>query len=80
MHVLVVPKEHHQDLNELAEAKKLSLIGEMYAGALEVARIKGIDEKGFRTVINNGKDGGQIIWHLHMHVLGGRQIGGGMAG
>ena len=80
VHVLVVPKEHYRNLNELAEAKKLSLMEEMYAGALEVARIKGIDEKGFRTVINNGKEGGQIIWHLHMHVLGGKQIGGGMAG
>ncbi len=80
VHVLIVPKEHYQDLSELSEAGKLSILTEMHRAALEVAKIKGIDRRGFRLVINNGKEGSQIILHLHMHILGGKQIGGGMAG
>ena len=80
VHVLIVPKEHYQDLKGLSDAGKLSIIDEMYRAVLEVAKIKGVDERGFRLVINNGKEGSQIILHLHMHLLGGKQIGGGMAG
>ena len=46
----------------------------MLGAAQEVAKIKGIAESGYRTVINCGKDGTQIIWHLHMHVMGGKLL------
>jgi len=79
-HVLVVPKEHHASLNELAEKGEMAILGKMYEAVMEVAKIKGVDETGFRTVINNGPDGGQIIWHLHLHVIGGERLGDDMAG
>ena len=80
VHVVVVPKEHVGDHGELFRTGKMSVMADMYRGAFEVARKKGIDEKGFRTVINNGPEGGQIIWHLHLHVLGGKRLGDGLAG
>lgn len=80
VHVLIVPKRHYLNLNELAQKGEMSVIAEMMKAAMEVARIKGIDERGFRIVINNNEEGGQIIKHLHLHILGGKQIGGGMAG
>ncbi len=80
VHVVVVPREHVKDLNALYGEGKMSIMEDMYRGAFEVARKKGIDQQGFRTVINNGPDGGQIIWHLHLHVLGGRKLGDGLAG
>jgi histidine triad (HIT) family protein len=80
VHVLVVPKKHYDNLNELFEKNDTTTIAEMMRGVMEVARIKGIDERGFRTVINNNEEGSQIIRHLHQHILGGKQIGGGMAG
>ena len=51
----------------------------MILAAQEVARRKGIDQKGFRVVINCNEDGGQVVFHLHLHVLGGRKLRGGMA-
>jgi histidine triad (HIT) family protein len=80
VHVLIVPKKHYLNLNELAEKGEMSVVSEMMNAAMEVAKIKGIDERGFRIVINNNEEGGQIIKHLHLHILGGKQIGGGMAG
>jgi len=80
VHVVVVPKKHVESLNELSENGSFAVMADMYRGAFEVARIKGIDARGFRTVINNGPEGGQIIWHLHLHVLGGKKLGDGLAG
>jgi histidine triad (HIT) family protein len=80
VHVVVVPKIHVDDLNAAYRDGKMSIMEDMYRGAFEVAKIKGIDHRGFRTVINNGPEGGQIIWHLHMHVLGGKKLGDGLAG
>jgi histidine triad (HIT) family protein len=79
-HVVVVPKEHVESLNDLSKRNDFSIMADLYRGAFEVARKKGIDVAGFRTVINNGPEGGQIIWHLHLHVLGGRKLGDGLAG
>lgn len=80
VHVVVVPKAHIDDLNSMYRDGKMSIMGDMYRAAFEVARIKGIDHRGFRTVVNNGGEGGQIIWHLHMHVLGGKKLGDALAG
>jgi histidine triad (HIT) family protein len=79
VHVVVVPKQHVENLNELYRDGKLSIMADLYRGAFEVAKKKGIDEKGFRAVINNGPDGGQIIRHLHLHVLGGERLGDDLA-
>jgi histidine triad (HIT) family protein len=73
VHVLVIPKEHFASLKE-AEGK-WDLIGRMHALAVRVARQKGIDESGFRTVFNTGPDAGQTVFHAHLHLLGGRALG-----
>jgi histidine triad (HIT) family protein len=71
VHVVIVPKKHIGDLNELDD---MDIWSAMLKAAQEVAKIKGIDESGYRTVINCGRDGTQIIWHLHMHVMGGKLL------
>jgi histidine triad (HIT) family protein len=73
VHVLVVPKEHVASLKE-AEGK-WELVGRLHALALRVAREKGIDATGFRTVVNTGRDAQQTVLHVHLHLLGGRPMG-----
>jgi histidine triad (HIT) family protein len=58
---------------------EMTSIDSMFVAAQEVARIKGINERGFRAVINCNKEGGQVIFHLHMHVLGGKKLKDGLA-
>ncbi|MBI3793476.1 MAG: histidine triad nucleotide-binding protein [Nitrospinae bacterium] len=73
-HYLVIPKKHISDLLSLGEGES-SIMVEMTKAVQEVAKIKkGLAEHGFRTVVNNGHHGGQTIFHLHMHILGGRQM------
>ena len=73
VHVIIIPKEHIPTLLDVT-SEKMDVLETMVSAAQEVAKIKGIDEKGFRTVINCNKEGGQIIFHLHMHVLGGEKL------
>lgn len=72
-HVLVVPREHHDDAAACAGADP-ALLGEVLAAAVEVARREGL-AGGYRLVTNTGDDGGQSVHHLHVHVLGGRPLG-----
>lgn len=74
VHVLVVPKEHFDDLRDIADRDD-ELLGDIVRAAAEVAVREGIDESGFRLAFNNGAGAGQAIFHLHGHVLGGRQLG-----
>jgi len=73
VHVLIVPKEHIPTFMDLKE-HKMEILGEMYRAAQKIAREKGIAEKGFRVTMNVNPDGGQLIFHLHMHVFGGRKL------
>jgi len=73
VHVIVIPKRHISTLMDITAAN-LNVVSSMITAVKEVARIKGIDERGFRTVINCKEEGGQIIFHLHMHVLGGKKL------
>ncbi len=73
VHVIIIPKEHIPTLLDVT-SEKMDVLEAMVSAAQEVAKIKGIDEKGFRTVINCNKEGGQIIFHLHVHVLGGEKL------
>jgi histidine triad (HIT) family protein len=73
VHVIVVPKRHIPTLMDVAAADMEDL-NAMMTAAQQIARIKGIEQRGFRTVINCNKDGGQIVFHLHMHVLGGKKL------
>ncbi|MBE0475493.1 MAG: histidine triad nucleotide-binding protein [Coriobacteriia bacterium] len=75
IHVLIVPKEHHSDL---ADDVSVELMGRIFSSVPEIARIKGLDDAGYRVVVNNGEDAGQTVGHLHVHVLGGRRMSHGM--
>lgn len=72
-HVLVITREHHTDLAALSAADP-GLAAEVLEAATEVARTEGIAQPGFRVVFNTGVDGGQTVWHVHAHVLGGRHM------
>lgn len=72
VHVLIVPKAHMQDMTDAA-APEVSAA--MFRAAKCIARQMGLVERGFRCVINTGQDGGQSVPHLHMHLLGGRELG-----
>lgn len=71
VHILIIPKQHIVSLDKATDS---ALLGRMTALAAEIARSEGISESGYRTVINTGKDGGQSVDHLHIHLLGGRPM------
>ena len=73
-HVLVVPRRHVATLNDLGEADA-GLVGRMYLAARQIAADEGVAERGYRTVFNCNADAGQSVFHLHLHVLGGRPMG-----
>jgi len=73
IHLLVVPRQHVTDLADLAESN-LSLITQLVGAAHKVAQKMSLLEDGYRLVINSGKNGGQTVFHLHLHVLGGRKM------
>jgi len=72
-HILVVPKDHVRDVSALGPEHG-ELLGEMIAAANELARADGIDTSGYRLVLNVGPDAGQTVFHLHLHLLGGRPM------
>lgn len=74
VHVIIVPKEHMVNLNE-AGAKDVAVLGKMLRLAAKIANEKGVAESGYRVVINNGEDGGQVVSHLHLHLIGGKSLG-----
>ncbi len=74
VHVLVIPKEHHVDMADLAH-RDSGLAGAMLAVAAEVARAEGLADRGYRTMFNSGPDSGQEVPHVHAHVLGGAPLG-----
>ncbi|HEX7019711.1 MAG TPA: histidine triad nucleotide-binding protein [Gemmatimonadaceae bacterium] len=74
MHVLIVPRRHLASLNDLAPGDD-TLVGEMVRRAAAIAREHGYAEGGYRTVFNCNADAGQTVFHIHLHVLGGRRFG-----
>ena len=74
VHILVIPKEHIISINELEETNA-AMVSEMIMTAKQQAKEQGIDQSGYKLVFNVGKDGGQIIPHLHLHVMGGKNLG-----
>ena len=73
MHVLVVPKQHVATLNDLG-ADHDRLVGAMVRQAAAIAAARGYDARGYRTVFNCNADAGQTVFHIHLHVLGGRVL------
>jgi len=74
VHILVIPKKHISSLIELNKEDEL-LVGKIYTIINKIAEQEGINEKGFRVIVNCGEDGGQEVKHLHFHVLGGKKLG-----
>ena len=70
-HYLIIPKKEIATVNDIEDTDK-ELIGEMVLGAKHIAKLLNINNKGYRLVINCNKDAGQTVYHLHMHLLGGR--------
>ena len=73
VHVLLIPRRHIAGLNDLTGADQ-ELVGKLHLTAARVAADLGIAEDGYRTVVNCNADGGQTVFHLHMHLLGGRAM------
>ena len=73
MHVLIVPRRHVATLNDLSDADD-ALVGEMVRRAASIAGEQGYAGRGYRTVFNCNADAGQTVFHIHLHVLGGRQM------
>lgn len=73
LHALVIPRRHIATLNDLAPEDD-GLVGEMFRAAAMVARERGVAERGYRTVFNCNREAGQTVFHIHLHVLGGRPL------
>lgn len=73
IHVLIIPKEHFASLKEIPEEKK-DILAELLVAARQIAKEKGLSEQGYRIVLNTGKESGQAVFHIHFHLLGGRQM------
>lgn len=71
VHVLVIPTEHLASLGEVQDGR---VLGEMLMLARDIARDEKIAEDGYRVVLNTNKNGGQTVFHLHLHLLGGRRL------
>lgn len=72
VHILIVPREHVASLNEATDAAQ---IGELHLFAAQLAQSQGIAGHGYRTVINTNAHAGQTVFHVHLHLIGGRRLG-----
>lgn len=73
LHLLIIPKEHIQTINEISE-DQAQLLGNLILRAKKLAQEHGLSESGYRLVFNVNSDGGQAVYHIHLHLLGGRQL------
>jgi histidine triad (HIT) family protein len=73
-HILLIPRRHIESVDGLADGDA-TILGRLFVAARDVARQEGLAEGGYRIVTNVGPDGGQSVGHLHLHLLGGRQMG-----
>jgi histidine triad (HIT) family protein len=73
-HILIVPKEHIPSVNDL-EPKHETIVGHLHMVGKALAAEQGIADSGYRLLINTGFDSGQDVYHLHLHLLGGRRLG-----
>ncbi len=73
LHLLIIPKKHIPSVDHL-ELKDQRLMGELFLVAQKIARTEGVDKTGYRLIFNIGKDAGQTVDHLHLHLLGGKKL------
>lgn len=74
VHILIIPKKEIPTVNDVTEEDEVAL-GRLFIVAAKIAKENGIDESGYRLMVNINSDGGQEVFHLHMHLLGGRNLG-----
>ncbi|MEF2247262.1 MULTISPECIES: histidine triad nucleotide-binding protein [unclassified Paenibacillus] len=74
VHIVIIPKKHIATMNDV-EAVDGPIIADIFAAARQIAKELGIDEAGYRLINNVNKDGGQVVFHLHVHLLGGKKLG-----
>jgi len=72
-HILIVPKKHIQDIHSIKQVDR-ELIGHLFVVAQILGEKRGLDKSGYRMVINNGRDAGQAVFHIHLHLLSGRKF------
>lgn len=74
VHILVVPKKHIPEVHAITASDK-DLIGHLFLTAKRIAEERGLHDKGYRMVVNNGAGAGQTVFHIHLHILSGRRFG-----
>ncbi|MGA9838448.1 MAG: histidine triad nucleotide-binding protein [Gemmatimonadaceae bacterium] len=72
VHILIIPKAHVASLNDIGD---FAMVGKLTQLATEIAEQEGIAQRGYRVVMNTNADGGQTVFHLHLHLMGGRSLG-----
>lgn len=72
-HVLIIPNQHIASVNDLSD-KDEPLVGHLFTVAKQIAQQEGVAESGYRLIINTGPDGGQEVFHIHLHLLGGQRM------
>lgn len=75
VHVLIIPKKHIERISDVQNGEDSKLMGHIVVVANNIASERGIAESGYRVVANCNEDAGQSVWHIHFHLLGGRQMG-----
>lgn len=74
VHVLIIPKQHIRTINDI-EGEHEALVGKLFSAAKTIAAEEGIAEEGYRVVMNCNESAGQTVFHIHLHLLGGRRLG-----
>lgn len=74
IHVLIIPKKHIEGMVSVTDSEA-ELVGKLFVAANKVAKKLGLEQNGFRLIINQGEHGGQLVPHLHLHLLGGKKLG-----
>ncbi len=73
-HVLIIPRKHIATINDIEDDDQ-AIVGSLYSAAREIARAEGLSDEGYRAVMNCNEAAGQTVFHLHLHLLGGRTLG-----
>lgn len=79
VHLLIIPKAHYAHLGEIPQ-DQLGVVEEMFAVARKLAADKGVQDRGYRLVMNVNPEGGQTVFHVHLHLLAGRPMGPSLIG
>jgi histidine triad (HIT) family protein len=73
IHILIIPNKHLHSLNSISSEDE-PLLGHLFSVACKIAHTEGIEQSGYRLIINTGPDAGQAVFHLHLHLIGGRRM------